>query len=290
VPDTPVVIGRSHEVDITLVDDGISRKHATIEKDGDVWRIRDLGSTNGLFINGNRVDTQNLADGDHIRVGSTTILKYSLQDSVEEDFQRRMYDSAVRDGLTEVFNKRYFRDCLASEFSYYLRHDRQLSVLMLDIDHFKKCNDTYGHIAGDYILKNVAKVIAKDLRTEDILCRYGGEEFAVIMRSTGAGEALVAAERIRHAVAAHAFSYEGKEIKITVSIGVATLQQGNYPTAQHLVRAADKYLYAAKEAGRNRTACAPLPKSRNLAERGTAQTVDDTVSEEEGDDDGDDGV
>ncbi len=260
LPDKIVTLGRSHQATITLVDDGISRKHAQIAPKALSWELKDLNSTNGVYLNGERTKEALLEDGDQIRIGSNTILKFSLQDGLEEDFQRKMYDQAVRDSLTDIFNKRYFIDSLTTEFAYYSRHNLALSVVMLDIDFFKKVNDTYGHVAGDYVLKVVAKLIGKSLRTEDILCRYGGEEFAIILRSTDANEALLVCERIRKAIAAYGFDHDGRDIAITVSMGIATLRDTNFQTAQDLVKEADKYLYKAKEAGRNRSACAPYTR------------------------------
>jgi two-component system, cell cycle response regulator len=254
------IIGRSSEAQVVIVDDGISRQHAKIEHRGADHVLYDLGSTNGVFVNGKRVQKQVLVDGDRIRCGSTTVLKFSLQDALEENFQKQMYDSAVRDPLTGVYNKRHFQDSMTTEFAFHSRHDTELSVVMIDVDHFKRVNDTHGHLAGDYVLKIVAKVIGHSLRTEDILCRYGGEEFGVILRSTGAEQALVVAERIRKAVAAQAFEFEDKKIPVTASLGVSTLRKANFPSAQALVRAADEYLYAAKQAGRDRTMTAATAK------------------------------
>ena len=256
--DEPMTIGRSHDADIVVVDDGISRRHAVIGRDeNDAYYVKDLGSTNGLFINGDRIVQGQIRDGDKIRVGSSTVLKFSVQDTLEEAFQRKMYDSAVRDAMTDTFNKRYFRESLSTDFAYHTRHGTPLSVMMLDIDHFKKINDTHGHTAGDHVLKEVAKTIGRMLRAEDILCRYGGEEFAVIFRGTDLDTAGAVGERIRQAVADGEYTYEGTRIPVTLSIGVATLAGSNTRTADLLVKAADEALYDAKRGGRNRTVRAP---------------------------------
>lgn len=262
-----MVIGRSHEASIVIIDDGISRRHCKLIRRREGHVLLDMDSTNGVFVNGKRVREQVLQPGDRIRVGSTTILKFSLQDALEESFQKRMYDSAVRDALTGTYNKRYFQDSISNEFAYFARHNLQMSVVMLDIDHFKKINDTYGHPAGDYVLKIVAKLIAQGLRTEDILCRYGGEEFAIILRSTDVQQAVLVAERIRKSIAASTFVFEGAKIPITISLGVATLVNGNFSSPEHLVKAADKFLYLAKESGRNRTACAPAGRPQRRPTR-----------------------
>src|SRR5262249_27723917 len=150
-----------------------------------------------------------------------TILKFSFGDQLDEMFQRQMSESALRDGMTKAFNKRYFTERFESEFASALRQDAPLSLSFLDIDHFKKINDAHGHPAGDYVLIERAKVARGVLRNEDIFCRYGGEEFAVISRGTDLVEAEALAERLRRAVEAHTFSFEGKAIAVTISAGVA---------------------------------------------------------------------
>src|SRR3954447_1692886 len=155
------VIGRGSQADIHVVDDGISRRHAMIVHKGTEMAVRDLGSTNGTYCNGERItDEKALSDGDKIQVGSTTILKFTFHDSLDESFQRQMYESALRDGLTKIFNKKYFLDRLESEFAYAVRHRTPLSLVMFDIDHFKRINDTHGHLAGDYALSTLSKVVS----------------------------------------------------------------------------------------------------------------------------------
>lgn len=249
-----IVIGRVSAAGIQIDDEGVSRQHAKIvrQTDGDVVLV-DLESTNGTFCNGEKVDAQALQDGDKIQIGSTTILKFSFQDSIEEDFTRQQYESATRDALTECHNKKYFGERLPSEFAFAARHNKMLSLGMIDLDHFKKVNDTYGHLAGDHVLKRVAQLILETVRTDDVVVRYGGEEFALIMRETPPDKAFIAAERIRRAVEGADISFEGKVIPITISVGVATWSDGEPATPDELVKAADEYLYKAKENGRNRT-------------------------------------
>ena len=146
--------------------------------------LEDLGSTNGTYCNGLKVDTKELADGDKILVGSTTILKFTYHDNLDEIFQKQMYESALRDGLTKAFNKRYFTDRLESEFTFSTRHMTPLTLVLFDIDHFKNVNDTFGHPAGDYVLTELSNMMAASLRAEDIFARYGGEEFAIVCRGS----------------------------------------------------------------------------------------------------------
>jgi two-component system, cell cycle response regulator len=250
------VIGRSVGATICVPDDGVSREHARISaaNDGSVL-LEDLGSTNGTFINGERIESRLLQDGDKIELGGTTILKFSYQDSLDEDFQRRQYESATRDALTGCHNKRYFSERLPSEIAFAQRHEKMLSLAILDLDHFKAINDTYGHQAGDHVLKTFSELVMAEIRTDDIAARYGGEEFALIMRETGHDGAFLVVERIRRRVAAAKFMYEGKEMKVTVSIGLVVRHGRELGTEQMLVKEADDCLYKAKGEGRNRTVC-----------------------------------
>ncbi len=246
------VIGRGQQADIQVIDEGISRRHAEIVHEGENIFIKDLGSTNGTYCNGDRINIHHLSDGDKIQVGSTTILKFTFHDSLDESFQRQMYESALRDGLTKIFNKKYFLDRLESEFAYAVRHHTPLSLVMFDIDHFKRINDTHGHLAGDYALSTLAKVVSDTIRQEDVFARYGGEEFAVICRGIDLGGALAFGERIRRCVDTQAFVYNGVELKVTVSVGVAAVSDVGMKDPMELVGAADDALYQAKRQGRNR--------------------------------------
>src|SRR5579863_10604558 len=154
------IIGRGQKAEVRLLDDGISREHAKVVVEGNKIFLEDMGSTNGTFCNGLKVDRKELADGDKILVGSTTILKFTYHDYLDEVFQRQMYESALRDGLTKVFNKKYFTDYLEKEFAYAARHGAPLSLIFLDIDHFKRINDTHGHPAGDFVLSELSQIMA----------------------------------------------------------------------------------------------------------------------------------
>lgn len=247
------VIGRGTDIEIILEDEGISRRHAQVVKlpDGHV-SVEDLGSTNGTFVNGERMPAVVLKDGDKIRIGSTTILKFSYSDRDEEQYQKNLYDSATKDSMTGCYNKKFYTERLATEFSYSQRHNTPLSLAMLDIDHFKKVNDTHGHPAGDAILRHFAATVQKLVRAEDIVCRYGGEEFAIIYRQTPSEEAFRVAERIRKQVEADVCSFQGVAIPVTVSIGIATQKATRFAAPQELIAHADELLYRAKHGGRNR--------------------------------------
>jgi diguanylate cyclase (GGDEF)-like protein len=253
-----VVLGRAPTNQILIDDEGVSRQHAIVERNALSLVLVDNKSTNGVFVNGNRIERHMLVDGDKVQIGSSTILKFSFQDEVEERAQRQLYDSATRDGLTNAFNKKYFADQLKTEFAFYFRHGQPLSLVLFDIDFFKKLNDGFGHPAGDQVLKQLAAIVQKALRTEDIFARYGGEEFGIILRDTDGERAFLITERIRRQVESNAFTYDAHKMPVTISIGIATLQDQNFQTAKDLVKAADTYLYKAKHNGRNRTESALL--------------------------------
>jgi diguanylate cyclase (GGDEF)-like protein len=246
------IIGRGQKAQIRLMDDGISREHAQLVIQGDRVLLEDLGSTNGTYCNGLKVDRKELVDGDKILVGSTTILKFTYHDNLDEIFQKQMYESALRDGLTRAFNKKYFTDRLESEFTFSARHSAPLSLLLFDIDHFKKVNDTHGHQAGDYVLSELSNLMAGSLRVEDVFARYGGEEFGVICRGADSAQGQIVGERMRRAVEGMPFLYEGKRIPVTISLGLATLPDPSIKDANQLISAADTALYKSKNGGRNR--------------------------------------
>jgi len=247
-----VIIGRGQKAQIRLFDDGISREHAEVViENGNVYLV-DLGSTNGTFCNGLKVDKRQLIDGDKILVGSTTILKFTYHDNLDEMFQKQMYESALRDGLTKAFNKKYFTDRLESEFTFSARHASPLALVLFDIDHFKKVNDTHGHQAGDHVLSEISKLLSAALRAEDVFARYGGEEFAVICRGNDEKQAQVVGERMRKAVEGHKFVYEGQHIPVTISVGICVLPNPAVKDANDIVSLADQALYKSKNGGRNR--------------------------------------
>ena len=159
----------------------------------------------------------------------------------------RLYNLASYDGMTRVFTRHYFDVWFESEFARLRRYKRPLSLLMIDLDHFKKINDTHGHPAGDFILASLAQILKAEIRNSDVLARYGGEEFILALTETKGPRAALAAERIRAAVARLPFYYNGKEIRLTVSVGFTTFRQEAGLSAARLVQEADKALYRAKE-------------------------------------------
>ncbi len=248
-----MTIGRDDECDIIINDNGISRIHAKIVSVADQTILIDNNSTNGTFVEGKQIKSQVLADGDRIRMGTGTTLKFSLQDSIEESYQKRLYESATRDTLTRAYNKKFFSERIIEEFSYSLRHNTFLSFVIMDIDHFKSINDTYGHQAGDFVLKTLSEIIHKMIRNEDIFCRYGGEEFVVILRGIQEQGAFLFCERVRKRIESSPFVYHETNIAVTLSLGYSTLYNKNFNSFDELIRKADESLYQAKRSGRNQT-------------------------------------
>ncbi len=246
-----IVIGRADESDIVFAESGISRCHAMLQKEEQGYSIADMRSTNGTEVNGEIVEKATLVDGDKITIGDVG-LKFCYQDDIDTEYHMQLRNMAVKDGLTRIYNKRYFMDTLEKEFIYAGRHQLPLSVVIFDIDHFKKFNDTYGHQAGDFVLRSVAGIIDKGIRGYDIFARYGGEEFVFLLRGLEQSVAVAFAERIRRLVEECKFSYEDQELNVTISVGVATANEETpFKSDQDLVARADKFLYKAKAAGRN---------------------------------------
>jgi diguanylate cyclase (GGDEF)-like protein len=251
-----LVLGRREDADLQILDDGVSRRHATLRVDGDAAVVADQGSQNGTYVDGSRITEVRIRDGARIQIGGQTTLKFIWADELDARYQMKLAEGAMQDALTGLYNRRHFDDRLAAELAAAQRHGRALSLLMIDVDHFKRVNDEHGHLAGDETLKMVASVLRGAVRREDVLARFGGEEFVVVARETALEGARSLAERIRLAIDRSRCSWRGREVGVTVSIGV-TVSLG---VAQHvpgqserdLLEAADRALYLAKERGRNR--------------------------------------
>lgn len=166
----------------------------------------------------------------------------------------RVNDLAIRDSLTELFNHRHIMDLVSHEFGRVGRYQDAFSLLMIDVDHFKRINDDHGHQAGDAVLREVSQVLRDTLRTVDSVGRYGGEEFVAVLPHTGPEEARCTADRLRQSVQRRTFHGCGQEVSITVSVGVATCPMPGVDSPAALVREADKALYRAKGGGRNQVA------------------------------------
>ncbi len=245
-------IGRSQDSTIWIRDDGVSRRHAVIRPCGDHFLLEDLNSANGTFVHGNAVGKHILRDGDLIQLGPTAVFRYSITDADQEDLLRQLYAASVTDSLTGAHNREHFDTHLFSELSYARRHKTELSIVLFDLDHFKRVNDTYGHQAGDTVLVQLVNHIRRELRNEDMFARYGGEEFAAILRGIDKAGAASMAERIRLRVASIGIAHPPHEIHATVSAGCASIFELAEPSVTGLVALADRRLYLAKRQGRNR--------------------------------------
>ncbi|QED26118.1 GGDEF domain-containing protein [Microvenator marinus] len=254
------VIGRSSKVDIQIDEESISRSHATIENYGDKIVARDLQSTNGTYVNDVAISERPLMDGDQIKIGRT-IFKFLSGSNVEAQYHDEIYRLTTTDGLTQVYNKRFLLKEMEREMSRSLRYDRELSLIMCDIDHFKPINDTYGHLAGDHILRQLAKRIREHIRRDDIVARYGGEEFALVLPEVDKHKAGQMAEKLRKIISDQPFIFDNITIPITLSMGISDLEEYKkvVPNSSEsdvnpfaFIKLSDDRLYQAKQSGRNR--------------------------------------
>jgi two-component system cell cycle response regulator len=252
--DSVMTIGRGASNHIVVSSDAVSRQHAQLERRGTDFVVSDLNSTNGTFINNERKrpSSSRLNRGDQIRVGDT-VFKFLSGSDIEGQYHAVIGHMAVTDGLTNLFNRKHLDTQLAEEIQRAHRHSRELSVLMLDIDHFKTINDVHGHLAGDRVISGLAHLLRQRLRSDDKLGRYGGEEFCAILPETGLERAATIAETLRTMVATHPFPVDAQRLTVTVSIGVAALQP--QMQSSDIYRAADEMLYRAKSEGRNKVCC-----------------------------------
>ena len=249
------IIGRVDSCDLKIEDDLVSRNHCKIIKTTNEVEIHDLGSTNGTLVNGQRIETATLKENDKIQVGSSTIFKFHLQEDVEKQFLGELFKAATKDFLTHVYNKGYFLDRLQSEFSYSKRRGGDLSVLVMDVDHFKKINDTHGHLVGDIALQKLGHYLLSHTRKDDVVARFGGEEFVMLLRDCEIEKAKKLGELLREGISKITVKTKQAAVSFTVSIGVASLTNKTntkFEKFETLLEHADIQLYRAKEAGRNR--------------------------------------
>lgn len=247
-----VVIGRSSQADIQIDEDSVSRKHAQLMIDHlGHTSVRDLGSTNGTFVNDQAIQDIEVKNGDLIKIGHT-IFKFITSHNIEALYHEEIYQLTTTDGLTGAYNKRFFFESLEREVSRCQRYQRPLSLILFDLDFFKKINDTYGHLAGDTVLRQLAHAVAKHVRKEDVFARYGGEEFGLILPEVSLAGALALAEKIRFLIERSVFRFDNQEVPLTISLGVTSLDKQHEVTPEEFLKNADQALYTAKKTGKNR--------------------------------------
>jgi two-component system, cell cycle response regulator len=256
---TPLTtIGRGRDNDIVVLSDAVSRHHAKLERRGTEFLVSDLDSTNGTFVNSEPKPLKEwrLNRGDQLRIGDT-IFKYLSGADIENQYHAVIAHMAMMDGLTNLCNRKQLDTVLMEEIGRAQRHGRHLSLMMLDIDHFKRVNDAHGHLAGDGILSRLGLLLQQRLRPSDKVGRYGGEEFCAILPETTLARATSIAETLRTMIAEEQFITENQTLAVTVSIGVAAFE----PRMQYadLYRAADQLLYQAKRLGRNQVCSGQAP-------------------------------
>ena len=251
-PRSELSIGRSSSADISMPEvQSLSRLHARLRHRGAMVEVEDLRSTNGTFVNDRRIlSSQPLRSGDRFQLGAAHF-KFLHEQDPEHAYHEAIYHLVMTDGLTQVFNKRKLDEELAREFSRAQRHQRPLSLILFDIDHFKTVNDTYGHLCGDFVLQQIARLASEHLRPEQVFARAGGEEFAILSPEMEASGALELAEKLRAKFEAEIFRYAELDVKITCSFGVAVLEPG-MERMEELYEAADRAMYMSKGGGRNR--------------------------------------
>jgi diguanylate cyclase (GGDEF)-like protein len=249
--DKPLVAGRGSDCDIRINDHSVSRRHARIQPEAEGYSAVDLQSTNGTYVNDVPISVCKLNDGDYVRIGNC-IYRFLAGGNVESEYHEEIYRLTIIDALTEIYNKRSLMESLERELSRSVRYHRPLALVLFDIDLFKAVNDEYGHLGGDFTLREVASRVRSAVRREELFARYGGEEFAVVLVETNLEGGVNMAERLRLLIEQQPFQYEGKSFRVTISLGVAAITGEEPLTATELLQRADDKLYQAKREGRNR--------------------------------------
>lgn len=249
-------IGRDVSAEIAINDQNASRKHAEVIKDGKNFKLKDNNSTNGTFVNDKQIkEAVVLRKEDMIKIGNT-ILKFLPAGELEIFYLGTLESAAHTDPLTKIYNKGYIMESLEAEFKRHKALHQDFSVIILDLDHFKKINDNFGHDAGDFVLKEVCNLTrTKVLPKSAIFGRFGGEEFLILLPGTGLDAATQLGETLRATLEKTQFMYESKRLPVTASIGVAemALDVDNHTA---LFKLADKAVYQAKNGGRNQVCTA----------------------------------
>ncbi len=248
--DNICLIGRDAQNNIVLESDSVSRRHAALEVGESGRMLRDLGSTNGSYLNDIQVRSALLTNGDLVKIGDT-IFKYLVGANIESLYHEEIYNMTISDGLTQIANKRHFQEYLDKEFARARRYGRDLSLIIFDLDHFKNINDSMGHLTGDYVLKELANAVKPRIRAEELFARYGGEEFVIVLPEANLSSTIEFGDMVRSLVQDHRFEFERQSIRITLSGGIGIMGP-SVVNPSDLVKEADLNLYEAKRQGRNR--------------------------------------
>ena len=277
-----VILGRALEADVRVNDAKVSRRHAKIHTiiNGSTgateYVISNLSSRNGVFVNGEKIEEAHLTHGDKITIGEH-ILRFELLDEIDREYQRQIHRLITHDDLTGLLSSRSFFSELRRESARAKAEGRQLCVLVMDVDHFKLVNDTYGHLTGSKTLEEIGQCIIGIMRSGDAASRFGGEEFAAFLLDADLAQGLIAAERIRAAIEMTEFSVirqgtPAESHRVTISIGVASFPDDSSDPIE-LVEIADSALYRAKREGRNRV-CAYREMSEEESLRPLPHRID----------------
>jgi len=262
-PGSTVVLGRAKTADVSLPDiSAISRRHSSLSYRIESVVLEDLGSTNGTFVNDVRIEEPTrLKSGDRFQIGSVHF-KFLQERDVENAYHQAIHEMMVRDGLTQISNKSKFEDEAVREVARARRYGRTLCLLLFDVDRFKSINDEHGHLCGDFVLKEVVRLVSDFFRKEQVFARVGGDEFAVLTPEARMDGAKILAERLRSRVANHEFRYAGACFGVTCSFGIAEFA-ADMKSPQELYEAADRALYSAKRSGRDRVEAFVRPVERS---------------------------
>ncbi len=247
-----VSIGRSPESSIIIDDELVSWDHCCVINLNGRISLKDNNSRNGVFVDGEKVEHCELSIGSNIQIGDT-VMKLELLSETEVEFRQSLYTRANMDLLTGAYNRHYFQENARQELLLSKRENFALKIVMMDLDHFKDVNDKYGHLAGDYVLSEAAAIIRNSIRDYDLFCRYGGEEFILMLKGTiSFDDTEKLCERIRRQIEDRHFEYGGSSIKLTISIGACFQEDTQALTIEDIIFKADKALYESKRRGRNR--------------------------------------
>ena len=251
-PHTEISLGRSPDADMQIVDTGISRTHIRMYFDGASVYVKDLNSANGSYVNGTKLSGKiEIRNGDQISIGVSTVLKLSLNNQLDAEYKDYVEEQLSKDILTKAYNRKAFAHFLNSAYIQAKRDFSSICLFMIDVDNFKTINDTYGHQVGDKILKHIADKLIQTVRSADIVCRYGGDEFAVVCPNINSLKGLQLAERVRNNIENMNFTIGGNKINTTLSIGVSNYPDNEIKCVSQFIAYADKAMYKAKRKGRN---------------------------------------